>query len=184
MKKENEIKTTETKETKIENKLYDEYLNVWKDVKSALNGIKDKNIINNKKINNIIIDEIKKLKSLKELSGFKLFMSNNKPLAIYRDKNVFYTTIALGYIITQNEEFVDKISKCKIQTYKKENRIFIKIYDEKNNRKASDKRLFIFNFSSIEKLKNESKKIVKLTVKEKSSKKTKKKEKEFKTIEI
>ena len=179
-----EIKTTETKETKIENILYDEYLNVWKDVKSALHKVPDRKEIKANELKKLIESEIDKISKMNNLSGFKLFMSDNKPLAIYRDKNVFYTTISMCVIKNRNNpKLIEILKNSTFQMYKKENRVFIRCF-YKGMKKFSDKRLFIFNFSSVERLNSELEKIKNGTLKEKKSKDKKKKEKELKSIEI
>jgi len=187
MKKENEIKTTETKETKIENILYDKYLEVWKTQKSDLHKTPNKKQIESNKLKKLLKSEIDKLSKINDLSGFKLFMSNNKPLAIYRDKNIFYTTISMCVIKNRNDtkfkQLIEVFKNGTFQLYRKENRVFVRCF-YKGMRKFSDKRLFIFNFSSIERLNSELQKIKNGALKEKKSKDKKKKEKELKSIEI
>lgn len=169
----------------LEDKLYDKYLEIWKEVKSNLNKTMDKKQIKSDKLQKLIKSEIEKLSKMNDLKGFKLLIVNNKPIGVYKnEKEIYFTTIALGYILSKNKEFIGKISKCRIEKYKKENRVFVRIYDEKDNKKTSDKRLFIFNFSNIEKMKKEANKIVELTIKEKSTRPIKKKVKELKSIEL
>jgi len=188
MKKENEIKTTETKETKIENILYDQYLNIWKNVKSDLHKTEDKKQIESSKLQKLIKTEIDKIAKKDDLKGFKLFISGNKPICMYKNKKeVYFTTIAMCAIKNKNnpkiKQLIEVFKNGEFQMYKKENRVFVKFF-HKGMRKFSDKRLFIFNFSSIERLNSELEKIKNGALKEKKSKNKKKKEKELKSIEI
>lgn len=181
-----EVKTT--KETKIENILYDKYLEIWKDVKSDLNKTLDKKIIKSNKLQKLIETEITEISKMNDLNGFKLLIVNNKPISIYRnEKEVYYTTIAMSIIKNKNnpkfKQLIEIFKSGKFELYKKENRVFVKFFNKEGVEKFSDKRLFIFNFNKINRLDSEITKIKNGALKEKSTKQTKKK-KELKSIEI
>jgi hypothetical protein len=183
---ENEIKNVVNVGNKaLEDKLYDKYLEIWKEVKSNLNKTMDKKQIKSDKLQKLIKSEIEKLSKMNDLKGFKLLIVNNKPIGVYKnEKEIYFTTISMCIIKNKNDPKLIEIFKSgTFEMYKKENRIFVKFFHKGGVKKFSDKRLFIFNFNKINRLDSEIRKIKNGVLKERKTKNKKEKNK-LKSIEL
>ena len=184
--KEIENKEMENKENKeMENK----HIKIYKLAINSLKNKENKENINNTDLNNLIINEIELLNKIikNKENTYNLIKIDDKPSHILiNNEYSIYTMI--GYSIITNRrnkdlnKIVNKLENIKIKPYKKENRIFFRIYDGNDNRILSDIRLLIMNYKTDNILKRDSNKIIKSLLKEKKIKN--KKEKKIEILEI
>ena len=150
---------------KLEEILTRKYLKLKEYVKEVLRGVKEGEVIRNKRINELIKREIDTLSKLENLEGFKIFTIDGKPALVHRGgEMVIYTTPALSLIKAskspQFEKIKDRVQKMHFEPYKRENRVFLRGFDLEGNRKFSDVQLFIWDFRDINILKREVERII------------------------
>lgn len=151
------------------NEIYDIKTNISK----ILSKYQNKEEITDSYIINLIYKEIEKLICIDDIKSakFRIIKVDNKIEGIIDEKdNIYITTVAYAIIKNRKSKdignILEKAFAIDYKPYKKQNSMFMRGF-EYDIRKFSDTRIFIFNFSKVERLNKESEKIIKGIMREK-----------------